>query len=113
MAAQKFSLCKGITVPVKEFVLINVNDEDIEEALAVTPVKKMPEILDELLLTVLGAYTVSDIVVPLVRCGGLRDYLIQQDGKYKGSPLRTTAGGSWLNGFSDHLPTVIYLVKEK
>jgi len=43
----------------------------------------------------------------------LRDYLIQQEGKYKGSPLRTTAGGSWLNGFSDHLPTVIYLVKEK
>ena len=43
----------------------------------------------------------------------LRDYLIQQDGKYKGSPLRTTAGGSWLNGYSDHLPTIIYLVKEK
>lgn len=43
----------------------------------------------------------------------LRDYLIQQEGKYKGSPLRTTAGGTWLNGFSDHLPTVIYLVKEK
>ena len=41
-----------------------------------------------------------------------RDYLIQQEGKYKGSPLRTTAGGTWMNGFSDHLPTVIYLVKE-
>ena len=43
----------------------------------------------------------------------LRDYLIQQDGRYKGSPLRTTAGGTWLNGFSDHLPTIVYLVKEK
>jgi len=43
----------------------------------------------------------------------MRDYLIQQEGKYKGSPLRTTAGGSWLNGFSDHLPTVVYFVKEK
>lgn len=42
----------------------------------------------------------------------LRDYLIQQDGRYKGSPLRTTAGGAWLNGFSDHLPTIVYLVKE-
>jgi hypothetical protein len=41
-----------------------------------------------------------------------RDYLIQQEGKYKGSPLRTTGGGAWLNGFSDHLPVVIYLVKE-
>lgn len=41
-----------------------------------------------------------------------RDYLIQQEGKYKGSPKRTTAGGVWLNGYSDHLPTVVYLVKE-
>lgn len=42
-----------------------------------------------------------------------RDYMIQQEGKYKGSPLRTHAGGVWLDGFSDHLPTVVYLVKEK
>jgi len=42
----------------------------------------------------------------------MRDYLFQQDGKYKGNPLRTTAGGTWLNGYSDHLPTCIYLVKE-
>ena len=41
-----------------------------------------------------------------------RDYLIQQEGKYKGSPLRTTAGGVWLDGYSDHLPTVTYFVKE-
>ena len=41
-----------------------------------------------------------------------RDYLIQQEGRYKGSPMRTTAGGTWLDGFSDHLPTVTYLVKE-
>ena len=42
----------------------------------------------------------------------IRDYLLQQDGKYKGSPLRTHAGGVWLNGYSDHLPTCIYLIKE-
>ncbi|MBQ8969269.1 MAG: endonuclease/exonuclease/phosphatase family protein [Bacteroidaceae bacterium] len=41
-----------------------------------------------------------------------RDYLIQQEGRYKGSPKRTTAAGVWLNGYSDHLPTVIYLKKE-
>ena len=41
-----------------------------------------------------------------------RDYLIQQEGRYKGSPKRTTAGGTWLNGYSDHLPTVSYLIKE-
>lgn len=40
-----------------------------------------------------------------------RDYLLQQEGKYKGTPKRTHAGGVWLNGFSDHLPTVTYLVK--
>lgn len=41
-----------------------------------------------------------------------RDYLIQQEGKFKGSPKRTTSGGVWLNGYSDHLPTVVYLKKE-
>ena len=42
-----------------------------------------------------------------------RDYLFQTEGKYKGSPKRTTAGGVWLDGFSDHLPVVVYLVKEQ
>ncbi|MGM9688687.1 MAG: endonuclease/exonuclease/phosphatase family protein [Alloprevotella sp.] len=42
----------------------------------------------------------------------MRDYLFQQEGRYKGNPLRTHAGGVWLNGYSDHLPTQIYLVKE-
>lgn len=42
-----------------------------------------------------------------------RDYLIQQEGKYKGNPKRTHAGGVWLDGFSDHLPTVVYLIKEQ
>lgn len=42
-----------------------------------------------------------------------RDYMIQQEGQYKGSPLRTSAGGRWLNGYSDHLPVVVYLVKER
>lgn len=41
----------------------------------------------------------------------IRDFLIQQDGKYKGAPLRTHGGRVWLNGYSDHLPTIIYLKK--
>lgn len=43
----------------------------------------------------------------------LSDYLLHAEGKYKGSPKRTTAGGVWLDGYSDHLPVVIYLVKEQ
>ena len=42
-----------------------------------------------------------------------RDYLFQTEGKYKGSPKRTTSGGVWLDGYSDHLPEVVYLVKEQ
>lgn len=42
-----------------------------------------------------------------------RDYLFQTEGKYKGNPKRTTAGGQWLNGYSDHLPVVVYLLKEQ
>ncbi len=40
-------------------------------------------------------------------------YLLQSEGRYKGSPKRTTAGGVWLDGYSDHLPTAIFLIKEK
>ena len=41
-----------------------------------------------------------------------RPYLLQSEGKYKGGPKRTTAGGVWLDGYSDHLPVVVYLLKE-
>ncbi|MCR4915519.1 MAG: endonuclease/exonuclease/phosphatase family protein [Prevotella sp.] len=41
-----------------------------------------------------------------------RDYLFQREGRYKGNTLRTHAGGAWLDGYSDHLPTVVYVVKE-
>ncbi|MDE7377667.1 MAG: endonuclease/exonuclease/phosphatase family protein [Paraprevotella sp.] len=41
-----------------------------------------------------------------------RDYLMQTEGKYKGNTKRTHAGGVWLDGYSDHLPVVIYLLKE-
>ncbi len=40
-------------------------------------------------------------------------YLFQTEGKYKGGTKRTTAGGVWLDGYSDHLPTVVYLMKEQ
>lgn len=40
-------------------------------------------------------------------------YLFQTEGKYKGGTKRTTAGGVWLDGYSDHLPTAIYLMKEQ
>lgn len=42
----------------------------------------------------------------------VRDYLFQQEGRYKGNPLRTHAGGVWLNGYSDHLPVYVYFVKQ-
>lgn len=42
-----------------------------------------------------------------------RKFLVQQEGANKGQPLRTHGGGVWLNGYSDHFPTLIYLVKEE
>lgn len=42
-----------------------------------------------------------------------RDYLLQKDGEYKGYPLRTFSKEKWLDGYSDHLPTVVYLIKKK
>lgn len=42
-----------------------------------------------------------------------RDYMFQTEGKYKGNPKRTHAGGAWLDGYSDHLPVILYLLKEQ
>ncbi len=41
-----------------------------------------------------------------------RDFLIHQEGQFKGYPRRTHAKGIYLNGYSDHLPVIVYLVKQ-
>ena len=41
-----------------------------------------------------------------------REFLIQQEGQNKGYPKRTFSRGVWTNGYSDHLPTIVYFVKE-
>ncbi|MDE7125205.1 MAG: endonuclease/exonuclease/phosphatase family protein [Muribaculaceae bacterium] len=40
------------------------------------------------------------------------EFLRDKEGSRKGYPLRTFASGSWLDGYSDHFPTEILLVKE-
>ncbi len=40
------------------------------------------------------------------------DFLKTKEGDRKGYPLRTHASGVYLNGYSDHFPTEIFLVKE-
>ncbi len=39
------------------------------------------------------------------------DFLIQQSGRYKGTPFRTFSNGEFIDGYSDHLPTFVYLSK--
>lgn len=41
-----------------------------------------------------------------------KPYMINQEGKYKGYPKRTHAGGKFQGGYSDHFPVYIYLVRE-
>lgn len=41
-----------------------------------------------------------------------RDFLKTKFGQYKGYPLRSFSGNAWQNGYSDHFPTLIYLVRE-
>lgn len=41
-----------------------------------------------------------------------RDFLMQNEGKNKGYPLRTFNGNTFQNGYSDHFPSLIYFVKE-
>lgn len=41
-----------------------------------------------------------------------KDFLKRENGRYKGYPLRTHGGGVYLNGYSDHFPVYMYLIKE-
>lgn len=40
------------------------------------------------------------------------EFLRQQDGRYKGYPLRTFSDGAFTNGYSDHFPTEVLLYRE-
>ena len=39
------------------------------------------------------------------------DFLFQKEGQYKGYPLRTYSGNNFQNGWSDHLPVYLFIVK--
>ncbi|ULC59940.1 endonuclease/exonuclease/phosphatase family protein [Flaviramulus sp. BrNp1-15] len=41
-----------------------------------------------------------------------KQYLIQNQGAYKGYPFRSWSDGGFSNGFSDHFPVYVYLIKE-
>ena len=40
-----------------------------------------------------------------------RPYMLQQEGQFKGYPLRTFVGNNFQGGFSDHFPVYIYIGK--
>lgn len=40
-------------------------------------------------------------------------WMLEQEGKYKGAPLRTFVGDKYMGGYSDHLPVYIYLELKK
>lgn len=40
------------------------------------------------------------------------NYLITRNGRYKGYPLRTYAGGAYAGGYSDHLPVYLLLIRK-
>ena len=41
-----------------------------------------------------------------------KQYLITSKGAYKGYPFRSWSNGGFSNGFSDHFPVYVYLIKE-
>ena len=41
-----------------------------------------------------------------------KSYLTQKKGRYKGQPFRSFSWGRFTNGYSDHYPSFIYLIKQ-
>lgn len=42
-----------------------------------------------------------------------RDFLILKEGPDKGYPHRTFSGNTFINGYSDHFPSIVYLLKKE
>lgn len=40
-----------------------------------------------------------------------KPYMVQKTGQFRGYPLRSFVGDNWMNGFSDHFPVYMFLVK--
>lgn len=40
------------------------------------------------------------------------EFLRQQEGRYRGYPLRTFSEGAFMGGYSDHFPTEVFLIRE-
>lgn len=41
-----------------------------------------------------------------------KDFLKTSFGKYRGYPHRSYSGNKWINGYSDHFPTIVYFIKD-
>jgi len=41
-----------------------------------------------------------------------KEFLVQKKGNFKGYPLRTFVGNEYIQGYSDHFPVFIYVVKK-
>ena len=41
-----------------------------------------------------------------------KNYLITSNGKYRGYPFRSWSNGGFSNGYSDHFPVYVYVIKE-
>lgn len=42
-----------------------------------------------------------------------RKFMINQFGRYKGYPHRSFSGNTWIDGYSDHFPTILYFIQEQ
>ncbi len=85
--------------------------DDLAEGRGSMIFKGLPNLFDQILLS-----------PSLVRAGGntlqyadheifSRDYLLNPTGTFKNYTKRTHSGATWLDGYSDHLPTIVYLRK--
>lgn len=42
-----------------------------------------------------------------------RDFLIEKEGRNKGYPHRTFSNNTFINGYSDHFPVIVYLIRNE
>ena len=112
-SVETYLKAKGKQKKLKKGDLFNPMAEYFKKGIGTTAYKDVWSLFDQLIISqgLLGKdkSTYKFYAAKIFK----KDYLIQQEGRFKGYPFRTYAGGAYLGGYSDHFPVYMFLIKEK
>ena len=106
---------KGKKADVKEGDIYNPMDNMFRRGLSTLGYRDNINLFDQILITSPFITTNRDFSTYKLYKANIFNprYITNKKGRYKGYPFRSWSYGNFTNGYSDHYPVYIYLLKEK